>query len=184
MERIAIVDIETTGFDNKKDLILEIGMVELVIESGETNILFDSIVREKGFGDDHKDSWIFNNSDLCFEDVRHAPKLKSKRAEIQELLDSYHVTAYNSTFDFGFLRAKKFKIANEIPCIMKTCTDIVRIPKTGVRGGYKWPKFQEAWDHFFPDTVYREKHRAVDDALHEAKILHEMYKMGRYPLRE
>ncbi len=184
MKRIAILDIETTGFDNKKDLILEIGMVELILESGETNILFDSIVREKGFENDHKDSWVFNNSDLGFEDVQDAPTLKSKRAEIQKLLDSYHVTAYNSTFDFGFLIARGFNITNELPCIMKTCTDIVRIPKLGVRGGYKWPKFQEAWDHFFPDTDYQEKHRAADDALHETKILYEMYKMSRYPLED
>ncbi|MEA3558644.1 MAG: exonuclease domain-containing protein, partial [Candidatus Thermoplasmatota archaeon] len=110
MKRIAIVDIETTGFESRKDLILEIGVVELLLESGETNILFDSIVREKGFGNDHKDSWVLNNSDLDFEDVRDAPTLKSKKAEIQELLFSYHVTAYNSTFDFGFLRARGFKI--------------------------------------------------------------------------
>jgi len=39
---------------------------------------------------------------------------------------------------------------------------------------------QEAWDNLFPNTNYREKHRAVDDAIHEAKIVFEMYKRGDY----
>lgn len=36
---------------------------------------------------------------------------------------------------------------------------------------------QEAWRHFFGNTGYIEKHRGLDDAIHEAKIVFELHKM-------
>lgn len=182
MERIAVIDIETTGFDRKNDLIVEVGIVELDPGTGETKILLDSVVKEKGFGNEYRDSWVFDNSDLKFGKVMKAVTLKSKSKEIQKLFDSHPITAFNSAFDLGFLRERGFKVQNELPCIMRTCTDIVRIPKPRAPGKYKWPKVQEAWDHFFPDTDYVEKHRAADDALHEAGILYKMISSGVYLL--
>jgi len=52
---------------------------------------------------------------------------------------------------------------------MLRATGMCKITKAG-RSGYKWPKVEEAWEHFFPDQPYVEQHRALDDALHEAKI--------------
>ncbi len=45
MNRIAIVDIETTGFDKGNNLVVEVGIMELNPETGETKIVFDSVVR-------------------------------------------------------------------------------------------------------------------------------------------
>jgi DNA polymerase-3 subunit epsilon len=42
-------------------------------------------------------------------------------------------------------------------------------PNPGFRDA-KWPKVEEAWEYFFPDTKYIEAHRALDDAQHEALI--------------
>ncbi len=164
------------------DLILEIGIVKLDLETGDTKINFDSHVREPTFGDKHKSSWIFKNSDLKFEDVEKAPLLEELKQEIQEIFHKCYITAFNKSFDLGFLKARGFEFPDELPCIMLTSTNICRIPSRYNRRGYKWPSAQEAWDFFFPNSDYIEKHRAADDAIHEAKILYEIYRKGLYPI--
>ncbi|MDD2999466.1 MAG: hypothetical protein PHV05_10435 [Candidatus Riflebacteria bacterium] len=60
--KIAIVDIETTGF-LPKGLILEVGIAELDLETGNAIPIYDKLVKESGFSEEHNSSWIFKNSD-------------------------------------------------------------------------------------------------------------------------
>ena len=175
---VIVVDCETTGLDPHYDLILEIGIVELNLLTGETRILFDSIIKEPMFGEEHKYSWIFENSDLSFDDVMNAPILDEVKPEIQAILNRNSVTAYNKSFDFGFLKSRGFDVPNELPCIMKTATNILKIPFRRGNKKYKWPNCQESFEFFFPATDYIEKHRAADDAIHEAMILYEIFQRG------
>jgi len=161
-------------------LIIEVGIVELDLVTGATRILFDSLVKELPFGDIHRDAWIFNNSDLKFEDVADAPEFDNLKDEIQEIFDQYSLTAYNNAFDFGFMESRGFTIKKDLPDIMAVAKVACKIMYA--KGGYKNPKMQEAWDNLFPNTKYREAHRAVDDAIHEAEILFEMYKRGEYKI--
>jgi len=177
-EKIAIIDIETTAFKPEDALILEIGIVELSLVTGETKILFDSFVKEPEFSEKHRNSWIFDNSDLKFDDIKSAPSLNNVKNQIQEILDNYSLTAYNTSFDFGFMESRGFVIKKDIPDIMAVAKKACKIMRA--KGGYKIPKMQEAWDNLFPNTKYIEKHRAVDDAIHEAKMLFEMFKRGDY----
>ena len=179
MNKIIVIDIETTGLNPKSDLILEIGIIKLNLDTGNTKIIFDSYVKEPALGDEHRNCWIFENSDLNFEKVEKAPLFDDLRQEIQYIFLKYPVTAFNKSFDLGFLKSRGFEFPNELPCIMLTATDIVQIV---VEWGYKYPTCQEAWNYFFPNIDYIEKHRAADDAVHEAQILYEMYSRGRFPL--
>ena len=163
-------------------LILEVGIVELNLATGETKILFDSFVKEPDFGKEHKDSWIFHNSDLKFEDCETAPSLDHVKNQIQEIFNRYSLTAYNNSFDFGFIESRGFTIKKDIPDIMAAAKEACKIRYS--RGGYKNPRMQEAWDNLFPNTNYIEKHRAADDAIHEAIMLFEMYKRGNYIVKE
>ena len=181
--KIAVIDIETTGLKPNIDLILEIGIVELSLITGETKILFDSCVKELKFGEEHRDSWIFNNSDLKFKDIENAPLFDDFKKKINEIFNQYPITAFNKSFDLGFLKARGINVPRELPCIMQTATNICRIPFPTGGSRYKWPKCQEAWDFFFPNSEYIEKHRAADDAIHEAKILFELYIHGQFPIR-
>ncbi|NVM45841.1 MAG: 3'-5' exonuclease, partial [Candidatus Lokiarchaeota archaeon] len=155
-EKIAVIDIETTDLKPENGLIIEIGIVELDLITGETRILFDSLVKESPFGDIHRNAWIFFNSDLIFEDVVNAPALDHVKDEIQEILNQYSLTAYNNAFDFGFMESRGFTIKKDIPDIMTVAKEACKIMY--VKGGYKNPKMQEAWDNFFPNTNYREAH--------------------------
>ncbi|MHA2132006.1 MAG: hypothetical protein ACW99L_18710, partial [Promethearchaeota archaeon] len=88
---VCIVDIETTGLDPFYDLIVEIGIVELNLLSGESKILFDSVVREPLFGEDFRNVWIFENSDLNFDEVKNAPLFDDIVPELQTILNTHSV---------------------------------------------------------------------------------------------
>jgi DNA polymerase-3 subunit epsilon len=169
---IVVVDIETTGFLQQQGLIVEIGMVKLDLNSGRRTIIYDELVREDGFDETHQNAWIFQNSDLCFRDVLKANPLDYNR--LQELFDQYPATAYNKRFDFDFLSDRGIRI-NELDCPMKLSTPLCKLPGYY---GYKWPTVQEAYDFFFENNGYVERHRAGDDALHESAIVWELYKRG------
>lgn len=186
--KIAVVDIETTGFLNQGGLIVEIGIAELDLQNGCIEVVFDSIVREDTFSISHARhpyGWIFQNSDLRFQDVMEAPGLNQIKPVIQDILDQYPVgaTAFNKAFDFPFLRSRGFVIRDQA-CIMQSATPVLNLPSRNGYSNPKWPNVQEAWDHFFGKSSYREAHRAADDAIHEAKILYELIKRNAFKIRK
>lgn len=181
--KILIIDIETTGFLQKGGKIVEIGIVELDLTDGKTQILFDEVCHETGITKKEvEDAWIIENSDMTVEEIRQSINLKKMQPEIQEIIDKYPTgaTAFNNVFDFGFMKDRKFTFPKELPCPMKLSTNICKLPNS--RGGYKWPKVQEAYDFFFGKNDYVEKHRGADDAMHEAQIVYELYKRKIFKL--
>lgn len=182
---IAVIDLETTGFLNQKGLIVEIGIASLNLNNGKIRKEFDSMVKEPGFNSVHAKppyGWIFENSSLRFEDIESAPTMKSLFDEVQEVLSKFSgVTAYNAAFDLPFLRSRSFTFT-PLPCPMIAAAPVVNLPPAGRRNEPKWPTVQEAWDFFFGKTGYIETHRALDDAMHEAKIVYELYRQGAYKL--
>ena len=184
MKEIAIVDIETTGFQNQGGLIVEVGIVGLNLDTGKITDEFEAIVKENGFGEQHARhpfGWVFQNSDLKYEDVLLAENLSKRLPEIQSIFDKYVLgaTAFNKQFDFGFLKSRGLNI-KELPCIMLTAAPVVNLPPNSGFSQAKWPKVEEAWKYLFPTVVYKEAHRALDDARHEALIAHELYKRGKF----
>ena len=180
--KVAVIDIETTGLNPEIELILEIGIVELDLVTGETKVLLDSLVKEPKFGEEHRKAWIFNNSDLKFEDFENAPLFDDLKQKIRELFNQYPMTAFNKAFDLDFFKAREINIPKELPCIMQTAQNILKIPYKYDSSKYKRPNVQEAWDFFLPNSKYIEKHRAADDAIYAAKILFELYKRGQFPI--
>lgn len=185
-KKILVLDIETTGFLNQGGSIVEIGIVELDLETGEIEILFDSLCREEILTAKHREEpfgWIFRNSDLTPEAVRSAPPAIEVFDQVQALLNSYPLgcTAFNKAFDFGYLKDRGIQI-NELPCPMILATDVCKLPNQNGFSGYKWPKVEEAFAHLFPDWEYTEKHRGADDAYHEAMIVYKLYTMGVFKL--
>ncbi len=180
--KVLIIDIETTGFMDQGGSIVEVGIVELNLKSGATEILFDSVCREEILTARHREEpmgWIFRNSTLTVEEVRQAPLLTTLLPKIQSIINQYSVgaTAYNRDFDFGFLESRGILFPAKLPCPMKLAAPLCKLPPHHPSHGcYKWPKVEEAWSYFFPDQDYVEAHRGADDALHEAKIVYELYR--------
>lgn len=191
MEReILVIDIETTGFMNQGGAIVEVGIVSLDLDSGGVKIVFSSVCREEILTGRHRTEpmgWIFRNSDLTVEEVRQAPLLTNLLPKIQKIINEYPAgaTAYNRDFDFEFLEGRGVVFPIKLPCPMLLATDLCKIPLPRSHpspGPYKWPKVEEAWSCLFPNEPYIEKHRGPDDALHEARIVHELYHLGLYCL--
>lgn len=178
--KILVVDIETTGFMEDNGSIVEIGAVELDLDTGKIKEVFNSLCREKILTAKHRDAWIFKNSDLTVEEVRNAPPFEEVAARFQELVDRYPkgITAFNRLFDFTFLISRGIRLPRHLPCPMHVATDICKLP--GKFGDYKWPKVEEAFAHLYPDIPYKEKHRGADDAKHEAMIVYKLYTMGKW----
>jgi DNA polymerase-3 subunit epsilon len=179
MSKILIIDIETTGFLQAGGKIVEIGIVELDLSNGQKKIIYDQVCHEKGITrEEVENSWIVKNSDLTLEAIRTSKPLHVLYPEIQQIIDSYSngATAFNNAFDFGFMENRGFRFNKKLPCPMKLSTDICQLPSP--RGGFKWPKVEEAHLYFFGDVGYIELHRGADDAFHEADIVYELYKRG------
>jgi hypothetical protein len=66
---------------------------------------------------------------------------------------------------------------------MLSAAPVVNLPPNPGYRDPKWPKVQEAWDFFFLRSDYLEAHRALDDARHEALIAYELYKLGKFRVR-
>lgn len=173
MSVISVLDIETTGLDPYFDMICEIGLCFLNLDTGKIEPIFNIICQEEN-KDFDENAWIFQNSDLTIFIVRKAHYLEEFRETLQRILDRYPCTAYNQSFDFSFLESKDFKIHRKFWDPMHKLTPILKIPKYN---GYKWPSVQEAYDFFYPKERYVERHRALDDAKHEAKIIYATYKL-------
>jgi DNA polymerase III alpha subunit (gram-positive type) len=180
MKKILVVDIETTGLKPETDFILEVGIVELDLETGDIEILYDAMVRENGMTDAHlKNSWLVKNGYMTEAEYQRAISFDVAKGKIQTIIDNEiysGATAYNKVFDFGFFKRAGIVVKNELSCPMILSTDVCKIPNQYRAEQYKWPKVEEAWAFFFPDKPYKELHRGADDAFHEAQIVFELYK--------
>ncbi len=193
--KILIIDIETTGFQ-PKGLIVEIGIVELCLNTGNSEIIFDSLCREDGLNAKHREyltykekgkeppksalGWIFGNSSLTPDKLRNAPNLKDIKKEIQAIINKYPlgITAFNRMFDIKYLKSRGFDFPKLQPCPMLALAPIMKLPYPNGKGSGKWPTVEEAWRFLFPGVEYNELHRGADDALHESKILYESVNRG------
>lgn len=169
-KEIIVIDLETTGLSPYSDAIVEIAACKLNLETGTIEPVFNKLCQEKNKEIERK-AWIFTHSDLDYWDVYNAHYLTEYRKEIQHLLNTYPVTAYNQEFDFGFLEERGFKIRKRFWDPMHEFTDLVAIPYNDWE--YKWPKVEESWYHFFPNVKYPGRHRALEDSIIEALMIRE-----------
>ena len=167
--KIAVVDIETTGFVTDTDAILEIGITLVDTATQKLELIFDKVILDPVFEiTRHNNAWIFQNSDLKPVDVLNADTLETLTPELQAIFDKYKVTAHNKPFDLCFLRSRGFVI-DDVKCIMKSCRENKLV--LDHTGKTKAPSVEEVYSVFFPHEQYIEKHRGGDDSLHEGKIL-------------
>ena len=90
--KIAIIDIETTGFIVTMDAIVEIGIVLVDTDTKKITKIFDKVVKDKNFNPKiHGRSWIFDNYDLEISDVINAKPLESYRLILQSIFDTFYL---------------------------------------------------------------------------------------------
>jgi len=183
LDKLLVIDIETTGFNHKSDCILELGIVELNLNSGDITELLDIQLKETHLSAKHHNAWIFANGFMSHDDVREAKPLEFHFDTIQTIFDFYlgKICAWNRAFDADFLKNRGFNLGKPIKDPMKESAEFFNLPHKS--GGFgKWPSAQEAWNILFPSTEKIELHRGLDDAKMEAKIIYELINKGVYKL--
>ncbi|WAM34594.1 PolC-type DNA polymerase III [Caldicellulosiruptor morganii] len=96
--KYVVVDIETTGFDNQRDRIIEIGAVK--VENGEIVDKFSTFVDPQG-----KIPVRISELTGIYQDmVDAAPKLEDAILEFEKFCSGSILVAHNAQFDIGFLK--------------------------------------------------------------------------------
>ncbi|MDD5510645.1 MAG: 3'-5' exonuclease [Dehalococcoidales bacterium] len=178
--KIFIVDTETDNVKPQLANILEIGMASLDLETGKIELLFDTLICPPG-PETWTNCWFMNHCGLDPEFIRTAPKFTDIKTGIEAYLSFGPITAFNLSFDLQVLYKHGVRAGHTWPCLMLTTKDILKLP--GRYGDWKYPKFSEAYNWFFPETPFEEKHRAGHDAIHEAKLAYALYKRGYFNRR-
>ena len=176
IESVYVLDIETDHLNYKFGSIVEIGIVKLNFISGEIKIVFSSLVQEEK--KINSEAWIFKNSNLNFLDLIVAPTLEGVGSKLQILFLQGVFTAFNQDFDFGWLESRGFRIPQKFLDPMKVLTPVMKLPfkknYSSMDNRFKYPSVEEAYFYLFKEHII-EKHRALSDAIIEAKILLKMY---------
>ena len=167
---IVVIDLETTGTTPTTGKIVEVGIVLLDTLMETKTILMDYVVHEDGITEKEvRDSWIIKNSTLTVAQIQHSVNFRALIPTIRRICEKYPVTAFNKKFDLGFLNSRGINTPNEFECPMLKLTPIMKL--RNARGGYKWPKAEEAYKYVTGDESYVEKHRALADAFDECYIV-------------
>lgn len=190
MNQIYVLDTETTTTDFKDpDLgykpnghIVELGIVLLDLRTGDIRDVMHSILRDE---DATGEEWVYKNTDLPFRRPYYDSR-KFVEYNLQCVLNSGPITCFNIPFDRAMLERDFPDIvgcARWAPDIMLAADTIEEIPRkvhdteTGWRS---YPSVQSTLDYLFPGCDIIEKHRALQDARDEARILFELYLRGLY----
>ena len=183
---IYVIDTETTGLNGSpKDLVLEISIVEVDLETKETKKVYDSVIGydTSEWSDYLKEAWIFYNSTLTIEDIEKASPLDQVIDEVKEIVKDKIITSFNTGYDlYNFLFRSPWKLKDIIkgvaPCIMLSATNVCKIPVHWNDYDYKWPNLEEAYEILVQDETTNNEiqpHRALGDTIMASKVLLELY---------
>lgn len=182
---ILIIDIETTCLTPSTGKIVEIGMVDLDIMTGERKLIFNQVCWETGITKDEVEkSWIVQHSTLTVDDIRKSKNLNLLKDEIQGLIRLYPkgATAFNNPFDFGFLESRGFSFPKKLGDPMLISKNIVKALNKHAQ--IKNPSVEECYRFYFNKPDYVEAHRGGQDAMDEAEIVWAMRQRGLFNLND
>ncbi len=157
-----IVDLETTGGSPDADAITEIGAVK--VRGGECEGTFQTLVRP-GMAIPPAITMLTGITDAM---VAPAPRIDSVLPSFLEFSRGTVLVAHNARFDVGFLNAALAR-ANR-PRLTNAVVDTCALARRLVRDEVPNCKLSTLADRFRLD--HRPSHRALDDALATADLLH------------
>ncbi len=151
-DKLAFVDIETTGSRSRFDRIIEIGILR--VENDQIIKTYSSLVNPQRYVPPE----IELLTGITSEEIEHSPTFREIADEVLSLLEDTVFIAHNVRFDYGFLKAE-FKRINKVFTAKHLCT--VRLSRL---------LFPEFANHNLDSIIKRfnipcaRRHRALDDA--------------------
>lgn len=107
---VLIIDTETTGLGGyPADRVLEIGIAELDVQTGEVRPVYGAMIRyddmetfKREYEKEHGPIWVFGNTDLSMDKLLSEGKSpETVLAEVKKIIHGKQLTSYNVPFDFG-----------------------------------------------------------------------------------
>lgn len=183
---IAVIDLETTGFNPKYHEVVEVGLV--IIRREKITERFSSLVWP---GEDY---FAFNRAlpaltkqGRTVDSFRGAPRTMAVSRKLKVLLDGCDITSFNVAFERGFLDKGRWLGHNTYRwpfCLMEVATKIMGeagspfCPWDEYHHSYKWPKLSQAAEFFKVPYRVRDLHGAAADVDLAARIYFAMRQRG------
>jgi DNA polymerase-3 subunit epsilon/ATP-dependent DNA helicase DinG len=108
MASIVSIDIETTGLDSNKDVIIEIGAVKFKDHRVEDE--FSTLINPGR----HIPDFITQLTGISDEMVRQAPRIQEVIDELESFVGDSSILGHNVRFDLGFLQKHKILQFNDV----------------------------------------------------------------------
>jgi DNA polymerase-3 subunit epsilon len=157
-----VIDLETTGGNRNDDMITEIGAVK--VRGGECLGTFQTLVNP-GRAIPPQITVLTGLSDVL---VAGAPRIEAVLGTLIDFVGDAVIVGHNVGFDVGFLRAACRRAEREP--LSGTVVDTVALARRLVRDEVPDCKLGTLATRFRLD--HRPSHRALDDALATADLLH------------
>ena len=151
-QKIAFVDIETTGTSIKRDRIIEIGVIR--VENNKVVDKFQTLINPETYVPKEIEAL----TGISAKDVDHAPTFSHVKKDLLSILDDCVFSAHNVRFDYGFVK-QEFARQELIFNAKNLCT--VKLSRV------LYPRFKR---HNLDEIIKRHaitcprRHRAFDDA--------------------
>lgn len=158
-QKIAFVDIETTGLGVTRDRIIEIGIVR--VEDNKITKTFRTLVNPQ----ENISPFVTKLTGISLKDLENAPTFYDIKDDVLDILDDCVFVAHNVRFDYGFIK-NEMKRHNKTYTSKHFCT--VKLSQA------LFPEFRKhnldtIIERF--DITCENRHRAYDDA----KVLWNFY---------
>ena len=161
-DKLAFVDIETTGCSLNYDRVIEIGIVR--VENGKEVKRFSTLINPQKYIPEE----ITRLTGIVSGDVENSPTFREVKDEILELIEGCYFVAHNVRFDYAFLK-QEFKRLGISFSPKHFCT--VKLSQN------LYPQYRH---HNLDSVIERfgfqcqKRHRALDDAA----VLWDFYQMA------
>lgn len=143
------LDLETTGFNPKKDKIIEFGAIKFDLSGNKETLKF---FVNPGIP---LPQIITHITGITDKDLKSAPKFEEKMDEIKNFIGDLPIIGHNIKFDTGFLRENGIEMNNvEYDTLEMASILIPSLPSYSL----------EILSHVLKLT-HEEKHRALDDSI-------------------
>jgi len=163
MDDFLVLDVESTGIGKSAEI------CELAIVDYKTgSVLFDSLLCPYNL-DGYESSKAREINGIGTKELVSAPPLNAVWPEILDILQSKHITSFNTDFDLKMIRNSVQKWGIDVPpfaatCLMKLCTAFLDLDY--------WISLEEAAEYFGIENTAR--HRALGDTLTTIEVVKKM----------
>ncbi|HEY9153095.1 MAG TPA: exonuclease domain-containing protein, partial [Anaerolineales bacterium] len=164
MNSIVAIDIETTGLDNEREAITEIGAVKF--KGNRVEDEWSSLINPNR----HIPEFITGLTGIDDAMVRQAPRLRDVAHELEAFVGDVPIVGHNIRFDLGFLQKQQIPFSfNEVIDTYELAS--ILLPNAS---RYNLGALGKALGVALPAT-----HRALDDARATHGVFNRLYEMAR-----